>query len=149
MLFDDRQGRTLATGDDPIARVDDGGLLSGDLLDGVAEVFLMVQIDVRDDGDAKIQGVGRIEPPTESDFADQSVNPRREVRERHHREHLELCRLAHLASDCVQRWLEVQQRFDEIALADRSAIDLDALRVLVQIRLGTEAYPLTSLPKNR
>src|SRR5260370_40098961 len=129
MLFDDRQGRAVATGDGPTARLDDRGFLMGDLLDGVAEVFLMVQIDVRDDGDAKIQGVGRIAPPTESDFPDQSVNPRREVRERHPREHLELCRLAHLASDCVQRWLEVQPRFDEIALAELSAIDLDALRV--------------------
>ncbi len=101
----------------------------GDLLDGVAEVLLMVQVDVRDDGDTKIQGVGRVEPATESDFADQSVNTGREVGERHHREHLELCRLAHLDGDRVQRWLEVLQRFDEIALADRSAIDLDALRV--------------------
>ncbi len=103
----------------------------------------MVQVDVRDDGDAEIEGVGCIEPATESDFADQSVNPGREVGERHHGEHLELCRLAHLDGDRIQRGFEVLQRCDEIALADRGAIVLDALRVRDQMRLGHEANPVT------
>src|SRR5437899_4270163 len=60
--LDDRERFTLAAGDNQVALLDDGGLLSRDLSNGVAEVLLMVEVDVGDHGDAEVERVRRVEP---------------------------------------------------------------------------------------
>src|ERR1035437_8237531 len=79
MLGDDCERRTFATGDDMVARLDDRRLFVGDLLDGVAKIFLVVEVDVGDDSNTQIERVGRVEPASEANLADQPIDPRRQV----------------------------------------------------------------------
>src|SRR4030088_287512 len=90
VLFDYCQRRSLSAGDNAIVWLDDRRLLFRDLFDRVAQIFLMVEVDVGYDSDPEVESVGSIEPATESDFANQKVDARSEVGDRQGREHLEL-----------------------------------------------------------
>src|SRR5437899_4338885 len=93
VVLDYCQRRSMSAGDHAIVWLDDRRLLFRNLLDRVAQVFLMVEVDVGDHGDAEVECVGGIEAAPESDFANQTVDTRSEVSNRHGRKHLELSRL--------------------------------------------------------
>src|SRR5207245_11020156 len=90
---DDFERLTFTARDHAVARLDDCGLLVRDLLDGVAEILLVVEVDVGDHRDPEVQGIGRIEPSPKAHLAYQAVDPRREICERHPGTHIDLCRL--------------------------------------------------------
>src|SRR6202011_5830250 len=80
------QGRSLSAGDHAVVWFDDRRFLFRDLFDRVAQIFLMVEVDVGDHRDAEVERVGGIEPTAEPDFANQTVNARSEGGNRHGRE---------------------------------------------------------------
>ena len=52
----------------PGARLDDAGLLAGDLFDGMAEEIFVIEIDLRDHGDFRNDHVGGIQAAAHADF---------------------------------------------------------------------------------
>ncbi len=60
--------------DEGAVRAEDTGLFAGDLGDGVAEVVLMVERDVGNDGDQGVDDVGGVEAAAEADFEDGDVS---------------------------------------------------------------------------
>jgi hypothetical protein len=51
----------------------DAALLAGDLGDGVAKILLVVERDVGDDGEQRLDDVGRVQPAAETDFQHQDA----------------------------------------------------------------------------
>ena len=137
-VLDDGQRLALASRQRDIALFDDRHLLARDLGDGVAEVLLVVEVDVRDDRDSEVERVGRVEPAAETDLAHQDVGPRGEIRDRHRGQHLELRRRTLLGGDRVEGRHQLLERPREVALADGAPIDFDALGVGDEVRLGHE-----------
>ena len=60
----------LRQGDEGAVGAEDAGLLAGDLGDGVAEVLLVVEGDVGDDREQRIDDVGSVEATAEADLED-------------------------------------------------------------------------------
>ena len=145
----DLERLALATRDRTIAILDDGRLLVGDLADGVAEILLMVEVDVGDRRHAKVQRIGGVQPSPKTDFAHQPIDPRRQEHDRHRGQHLELGGRAHLRGDLVQGRQQVPKRVDEFVLADGPAVDLDPLGVRDQMRLGHKAHAVPGRTKDR
>src|SRR5207253_2350038 len=73
---DHLEGLALAAGHHAIACLDDGRLLAGDLADRIAEILLVIEVDVRDHGDPEVERVGRVQPAAQPDLTDQSVDAR-------------------------------------------------------------------------
>src|SRR6185437_4004825 len=73
----------------------DRGLLPGDVGDRRSEALGVVEVDVRDRGDAAVPGVGRVEAPAKADLHEREIDPLlRDPREDHGGQQLELRRLA-------------------------------------------------------
>src|ERR1700737_4418001 len=96
VVLDYCERRSMSAGDHAVVWFDDRRFLFSDLLDRVAQIFLMVEVDVGDHGDAEVERVGGMERAAEPDFANQTVDTGSEVGNRHAREHPELSALAHL-----------------------------------------------------
>ena len=64
----------LGEGDEGAVGAEDAGLFAGDLGDGVAEVVLMVEGDVGDDGEEGVDDVGGVESASEAYFEDGDVD---------------------------------------------------------------------------
>src|SRR5471032_1593088 len=107
-----------------VAGLDDRRLFACDLLDCVAKVFLMVEVDVGDHSHTEIKRVGGVEPAPEPDFTNQPVDPRSQVSERHRRQHFELSGLAHVYSDPVEGRHQSLEYLDEFSLSDGTAVEL-------------------------
>src|ERR1039458_8814586 len=65
-----------------IRPVQDYRLFAGDLGDRVAQVFLVVERDVGEDGEQRIDDVGGVEPAAHADFQDGVLNDPRRSEER-------------------------------------------------------------------
>ncbi len=101
----------------------------GDLLDGVAQIFLMVEVDIGDHRNSQIERVRRVQPPSEANLANQKVDPRREESESHRSQHFEFRRLAHLGPNRIERGYCGFERLDEVRFGNGTSVELDALRV--------------------
>ena len=64
----------LGEGDEGAVGAEDAGLFAGDLGDGVAEVVLVVERDVGDDGEEGVDDVGGVETAAEAHFEDGDVD---------------------------------------------------------------------------
>ena len=64
----------LGEGDEGAVGTEDASLFAGDLGDGVAEVVLMVEGDVGEDGEERIDDVGGVETASEAYFEDGDVD---------------------------------------------------------------------------
>ena len=64
----------LGEGDEGAVGAEDAGLFAGDLGDGVAEVVLVVEGDVGDDGEEGVDDVGGVETAAEAYFEDGDVD---------------------------------------------------------------------------
>ena len=64
----------LGEGDEGAVGAEDAGLFAGDLGDGVAEVVLVVEGDVGDDGEEGFDDVGGVETAAEAYFEDGDVD---------------------------------------------------------------------------
>ncbi len=64
----------LGEGDESAVGAEDAGLFAGDLSDGVAEVVLVVERNIGDNGEEGIDDVGGVEPPAEAYFEDSDVD---------------------------------------------------------------------------
>ena len=149
VFLDDRECRALAAGDDMVARLDDRRLFMRDLLDGVSEIFLVVEVDVGDHHHAQVQRVGGVEPAAEPDLADQPVDPWSEVRERHRGQRFELGGWTHFSSDRVERRDQVFESLHELGFGDRTPVHLDAFGVGDEVRLGHETDPAGARREDR
>ncbi len=110
---------------------EDAGLLAGDLGDGVAEVVLMVEGDVGDDGDEGVDDVGGVEAAAEAYFEDGYVDfLLSEVEEGEGGEDLEeawVVREGSLADEAFGCGVYVEVEAGEVFVGDLDAVDLDAL----------------------
>ena len=61
----------MSAGDNAIVWLDDRRFLFRDLFDRVAQIFLMIEVDVGYHSDPEVERVGGIETAAESDFANQ------------------------------------------------------------------------------
>ena len=129
LRLDDHESFTFATRHHPVPPLDDGRLLERDLSNGVAEIFLMVEVDVGDDRNPEVECVGRVEPSSQTHLAHQELNPRSEINDGQGGEHLELGGGAHFRRHLIQSRHQSFQRRDESVFADRAAVELDSLRV--------------------
>src|SRR5947208_2416363 len=86
---------TITRGRWPVPPLVGGGSVEGDLSNGVAEIFLMVGVDVGDDRNPEVERVGRVEPSSQTHLAHQELNPRSEINDGQGGEHLELGGGAH------------------------------------------------------
>ena len=99
---DDRQTVTARAGHGQVAALDDRRLLVGDLRDRVAQPVHVVEIDVGHDRHAAVPGMGRIEPPAETDLDHREIRADLgEAREDDGGQQLELGRLAEAGRDPV------------------------------------------------
>ena len=64
----------LREGDEDAVGAEDAGLFAGDGGDGVAEVVLVVEGDVGEDGEERLDDVGGVEAAAEADFEDGDVD---------------------------------------------------------------------------
>src|ERR1035441_2185204 len=64
----------LGEGDEGAVGAEDSGLFAGDFGDGVAEVVLVVERDVGDDGEEGLDDVGGVEAAAHADFEDGDVD---------------------------------------------------------------------------
>jgi hypothetical protein len=62
------RGRVTGCADYPRARLDDAGLLPGDLFDGMAEEIFVIEINLSDYGDLRLDYVGGVEAATHAHF---------------------------------------------------------------------------------
>src|SRR5260370_16532347 len=76
-VLNDCKCSALAAGDHAVAGLDDRGFLCSDFLDRIAQVFLLVEVTVGDDGDAEVGGVGGIQPPTKPALPTEAITPNR------------------------------------------------------------------------
>ena len=72
---DDRERLAGRAGDGEVASLDDRRLLAGDVADRRTEPVRVVEVDVRDRGDASVPGMGRVEPAPEADLDEREVDP--------------------------------------------------------------------------
>src|SRR6202000_1500859 len=56
------------------ARTEDAGLLPGDLGDRVAQVILVIKCDVRDDGEDRVDNVGRVQSSSQTDLKNRNFD---------------------------------------------------------------------------
>jgi hypothetical protein len=71
MSRDDLQGvGFVGRGEDGDAGFDDAGLFGGDLGPGIAEPFLVIELDVGDDAGQRRDDVGGVEPAAHAGFPD-------------------------------------------------------------------------------
>src|SRR2546423_4746322 len=66
--FDNLERLTAAAGGYAIALLDYGRLLSRDLSNRAAEIFLVVEVDIGDHSDPEVERVGCVEPATKPDL---------------------------------------------------------------------------------
>ncbi len=64
----------LRQSDESSAGTQDAGLFACDLGDGVPEIVLMIERDIRDDGEERTDDVGGIEPAAQPNLEDGDVN---------------------------------------------------------------------------
>src|SRR5581483_10071711 len=125
------------------ARPDDACFLPGDLSDSVAEELLVVERDVGDDADARLDHVCRVETPTHTDLENSYVDLlTREMLEGHGGQHLEKAgmpwqfALFDQAFGITANQL-VQER--EIIVADCFSVDSNPFIDPDQVRRGVQA----------
>ena len=138
---DDRQTVTARAGHRQVAALDDRGLLAGDLGDRVAEAVHVVEVHVRDDGHAAVPGMGRVEPPAETDLDQRDVRADLgEPGEDDRGQQLELGRVAVAAGDAVGDRQDPLDEAGEVGGGDRPAVDLRSARGSVT-RCGLGVVP--------
>ena len=64
----------LGQGDKGAVGAKDAGLFAGDLCDGVAEIVLVVERDVGDDREQRVDDVGGVQAAAEADLQDGDVD---------------------------------------------------------------------------
>ena len=110
----------------------------------------MVEVDVRDRGDAAVPGVGRVEPAAEPDLDDGQVDPLLgEPAEGDGRQQLELGRRAGPAGDPSGRVEDLADEPGERRRVDEPAVDLEPLAVAHQVRLGGLGDAIAGGPQRR
>ena len=115
----------------------DGGLLRGDLLDGVAEVGLMVEVDAADDFHGGTAHGGRVEPPTHADLEHRHLDALAgEVIEGERGQRLE-----HGRVEAGDQGTERLDPVGEISLGNRAAVDANALADIEEVGRGVEPDP--------
>ena len=124
-------------GDSAVAGHDDRGLLARDRGDRVAEIRGVVQLDVRDRGDAAVPGVGGVQAAAEPHLDDREVHALvREPPEREGREELELGGFAVGPRDPLDSRGRLVHEPGERRGRDGHAGDLQPLAVRDEVRLG-------------
>src|SRR5207244_11750628 len=102
------------------------GFVCRDRLERRTEVLGVVEGDVRDDADAEVEDVGRVESPAQAHLADEQVDPGTgKVKERRAGEDLELGGRAELRRNLINSGLQLCQQRREVGLADWPLVDLD------------------------
>ena len=126
-------------------RPDDGGLLGGDRLEGVAEDGGVVEADAGDRGDAGRHDAGGVPAAAETDLEDGDLDAAlAEEPERGRGEQLELGEAGRGADGVVAAQLargreRGAEREREVVVADDRAADLDALGIALQLGARVEA----------
>lgn len=132
----------LRQGDKGAVGPQDAGFFAGDLGDGVAQVVLMVERDVGDDGDQRVDDVGGVEASAKADLEDGNINGLLgEVEERERGQCLEEAGRVGQVAGADQPFgggvdLEVEPR--EVVVGDGGAVDLDALVDAGEVGRGVE-----------
>ncbi len=108
----------------------------------------MVQIDVRDRGNAAVPGMGRIEPPTEPDLDEREVDalvgePAKDDRG----QELELGRVAETPGQSVRGRDHVKHQASERGRVDGSTGDLQSLSIGHEVWLGGLAHAQAGSPQ--
>ena len=84
----------LGQSHDHAACSNDPGLLTGNLAQRLAQVFLMVQRNIGDHANPRLDHIRSIQPSAHSDFKHRQIRPAaREILKRHRRQHLKKTRM--------------------------------------------------------
>ena len=134
-------------------RADDAGLLARDLGDGVAEIFLMIERDVGNHRDQRLDDVGRVQPAAHADFEHRNLDADAgEVFECHHGQHLEeagMPRQLAGAQKLLRRALDAIVNRAELDIGDGFAVHPNALVDAHQMRRAVERGLVSRNPQNR
>ena len=142
--------RVLGQGDEDAVGAEDAGLFAGDLGDGVAEVVLVVERDVGDDGEEGVDDVGGVETAAQADFEDGDVDRAcaslepfsGEVEEGERGEDLEEAGgMGQIAGfdEAAGGLVDLEVEAGEVVVGDLDAVDLDALVDADEVGRGVEA----------
>ena len=135
----------LRPDDGGAVRLDDAGLLGGDLFDGVAQPLHVVHVHRADDGRIRVEHVGGVPQASHADLDDGHVHGRvGELPDGHGGEHLEeahlrLALLLHLGVHQGHEILGLVPDVDEIVIGQLLAVDGDTLVDLLQMRRRVQA----------
>ena len=126
----------LGCGDDRDALFDDTGLLMCDLLQILAEVFLVVHRYIRDDGNDRDDDIRRVVEPAHTDLHDSVVDLLFfEIPERHSRQEFKFRRSFDAVSDgFFCGFADDGRSLREVFLRNIMACDVDALGVIDEMR---------------
>ena len=126
----ERPAAKRCTGDGTIAANDDRRLLSGDCLDRVSEIALMIESNVGDHGDAAVPRVHCVEPSTESDLDHRCLHLLfAQGFEYGTDQQLELRGGTDARFDAIRRLERTIDCARELEGADRSAVDLESFAI--------------------
>ena len=138
-----------------LTRLDDAGLVRGDLLNRLAEETLVVDTDRGDDGHVRLHHVRRIPGAAHADLDDRNIHGC--VRERRVRNadeqletaHLRLAALAEVRVHHVHVRLNVAPDIHETGLGNFLPVDEDALGDTLQLRRGEQPRATVQRAKDR
>ena len=132
----------LGEGDEGSVGAEDAGFFASDLGEGVAEVVLVVEGDVGDDGDEGGDNVGGVETATEAYFEDGDVDFLfRKIRKGEGGEDFEEAGVVWegaLADEAFGGGVDLEVEAGEVFVRDLEAVDLDAFVDAREVGRGVE-----------
>ena len=131
----------------------DACLLARDFGQGIAEILLMIERDIGDDGDHRFDDIGGVEPPTHAHFQHRDLDRNTgEIFEGHHRQHLEEAGVpGQLASthQVLRSALDAIVHFAELRVGDGLAVNANPLVDANQVRRTVERGPVSGDAQDR
>src|SRR5450755_1324712 len=125
------------------AGTDDAGFFFGNLSDGFAQILLMIEGDVGDDAEARIDHVGCIQTSPHADFEDDDVGTAAgEIFEAHGSQHLEKAGMPGqiaFRNQALGSAVDYVVEQSEIFVGDGGAVEANALVDADQMRRSVEA----------
>ena len=121
------------------------GLFEADLLAGVAQVILVIQVHAGDDGAVGVNDVDGVQPPAQPDLQDDRIQGR--LREQAHdgqRGELEIGQ-----TDIAARGLDRLELGDQVGVRGNLAVDPRPLVEIDQVRRGVQTHPVARRLQNR
>ena len=137
----------LGEGDEGSVGAEDASLLAGDLGEGVAEVVLVVEGDIRDDGDEGVNDVSGVETASEAYFEDGDVDVLFcEISKGQGGKDFEeagVVREGAFADEAFGGGVDLEVEAGEVFVGDLEAVDLDALVDAGEVGRGVESGTVT------